>query len=223
MAEQLVFDLPPQVSLAPGDFFVSDANREAASMIAAPESWPMGKLVLVGSRASGKTHLTRIAASGREAATYEAAALDNGLLGHLPVAKMVIVENLDSLHPGGEEALFHLHNHVVAKGGYLLMTATSAPTQWRIALPDLTSRLQATAITRLAEPDDQLLFALLLKHFSDRQLRPAPAVLPYLVDRIERSYAAADAVVRQLDAAALAEGREITLPLARAVLDNSGA
>lgn len=220
MAEQLVFDLPAQVSLAPGDFFVSDANREAAAMVAAPEGWPQGKLALIGPRRSGKTHLARVAATNIAAQSYDGATLNSGLVGHLPDAALVVVENVETLQPASEEALFHLHNHIVGRGGYLLLTATTPPTQWPVRLPDLASRLQATAIARLGEPDDQLLFALLLKHFSDRQLRPAPAVLPYLVDRIERSYAAAYDVVSRLDAAALVKGREITLPLARAVLDN---
>ena len=58
-----------------------------------------------------------------------------------------------------------------------------------------------------------------MKLFADRQLSPTPATLPYLVTRIDRSYAAAARAVDALDAAALETGRSITPRLAAEVLD----
>jgi chromosomal replication initiation ATPase DnaA len=54
----------------------------------------------------------------------------------------------------------------------------------------------------------------LLKLFADRQLEIDENLLGYLVTRIERSFAAANAVVEALDREALRQGRPITRALA---------
>jgi chromosomal replication initiation ATPase DnaA len=71
---------------------------------------------------------------------------------------------------------------------------------------------------RIEAPDDDLMQALLVKLLADRQLTARPALVRYIVPRIERSFAAVQAVVARLDAEALARGAELDLPLARAVL-----
>lgn len=86
-------------------------------------------------------------------------------------------------------------------------------------MPDLASRLQATALTRIDDPDDRLLAAVIAKQFHDRQIIPTPDLIPYLVARIERSFAAAAAVVDRIDRHALAEGRSISRHTAAMVLD----
>jgi chromosomal replication initiation ATPase DnaA len=68
-------------------------------------------------------------------------------------------------------------------------------------------------------PDDELLGALLIKLFHDRQLTVSKDVLVYLLARMERSFAAASAIVEALDQLGLAERRGVTVPLARTVLN----
>jgi len=89
---------------------------------------------------------------------------------------------------------------------------------WRPALADLRSRLLAAPTVAIAAPDDDLLSAVLVKQFADRQLRVPPAVVHYLTARMERSFAACRRVVDLLDHHALASGRAITTALAREVL-----
>ena len=83
----------------------------------------------------------------------------------------------------------------------------------------LASRLQAAPLTRLDPPDDALLSAVLIKLFSDRQITVPPVLIPYLVLRMERSIAAARALVAALDARSLAEGKPIGRQMAAEVLD----
>ena len=78
--------------------------------------------------------------------------------------------------------------------------------------------MQGTAITRIEAPDDMLLSAVLLKLFADRQLTVAPALIPYLVARMDRSLAAARDLVARLDALALARGGPVTRQLAAELL-----
>ena len=64
-----------------------------------------------------------------------------------------------------------------------------------------------------------LIQAVLVKLFADRQLRVAPEVVRFLWPRMERSFEAARRLVDALDAASLAAKKEITVPLARQVLE----
>jgi chromosomal replication initiation ATPase DnaA len=67
-------------------------------------------------------------------------------------------------------------------------------------------------------PDDGLLRAVLVKLFIDRQLVVDTAVIDALVLRMERSFAAARAVVDRLDRLALERGRRVTRPLVQEAL-----
>ncbi|MGR3466155.1 chromosomal replication initiator DnaA [Limimaricola sp.] len=216
MAWQLSLDLPLAVALGPDDFILSDANRAAHGMVTAM-GWPEGKLALIGPPGSGKSHLARVWQATSEAMILRAQDLGPSLPPPAPGAA-IVVEDIDRLPREAEETLFHLHNRLAASGGRLLMTADRPPARLGIALPDLASRLQATAVARIDDPDDRLLGAVLAKHFADRQLVPMADVIPYLAARIERSFSSAAAVVARLDRMALAEGRPVNRALARRAL-----
>jgi chromosomal replication initiation ATPase DnaA len=216
MADQLAFDWPSGVARGPDDFFVSAANAQAFAMVTAPDTWPEGKLVLVGPKGSGKSHLAGIFRATQDADLIAAEAMPAN---YRSDAAAVIVEDVEALPRASEEALFHLHNNLRAAKGLLLLTAATPPARWPIALPDLASRMQATTVAQIGDPDDALLTALIMKLFADRQISPKPVLVDYLVKRIERSYAAAAAIVGALDQASLAEGRKINRSLAAELLD----
>ncbi len=215
MARQLIFEWPTGVALGAEDFFVTDANRAAYTMIAAPEIWPQGKLVLTGPEGSGKSHLARVFAARHGADIISAENLPEGL--HPTGA--IVVEDVDRLPHAHEESMFHLHNHQLAHRLPLLITARTLPVRWNIRLPDLASRMQATTPASITGPDDALLQAVLMKLFADRQIMPPPSVVTYLATRIERSFASAQRIVGDVDTAALTDKRAITVKLVAAVLD----
>jgi chromosomal replication initiation ATPase DnaA len=220
-SRQLVLDLSTRPALGRADFFVSPANELALALVDRWRDWHSGRLAIVGTEGSGKSHLAQVWAAqtdGRILTTAEAVELD---LGGLASSVHLAVEDVDRLHLLGaraEEAMFHLCNHTAATGGRLLVTGREPPARWRIALPDLGSRLRATTVARLDAPDDALLAAVLLKLFADRQLAVAPGLIQYLVSRMERSFAAAERMVATLDRAGLAAQRAITPRLAAEVL-----
>ncbi len=182
----------------PQDFFVSDSNRAAVAWLAEPARWPMPRCLLIGPAAAGKSHLAGLFAA-RHGGT--------------------VIEDADRLADG--EPLFHAWN-AATPAVPLLLTARALPRQWAHALPDLASRLAATPVARLDDPDDTLLHAVLVKQFGERGLKVAPEVIAWLVLRLERSLAAVAEAVALVDAAALAQRREITIPLARDVLEAQG-
>ena len=220
MARQLTFDLPVRPALGRGDFFVSPANALAVAQIDAGD-WPGSKLLLIGPPGAGKSHLAQVWAGEMPAEVLEATALGDTP----PDALAVVVEDADRIagDRAAETRLFHLHNHVLAGGGRLLITAASAPGRWGLVLPDLASRMEATAVARLLPPDDALLAAVLVKHFADRQITVAPTLIPWLIRRMDRSFDAARALVADLDARALAKGGPVTQSIAREVLDSGRA
>ena len=221
MVAQLTFDLPVRPALGREDFFVSPANALAVATLDQPDLWPNGKLLLIGPEGAGKTHLAMVFAARTRAQVIEA---DDLAAADLPEAAALVIENADAAagDPDAETALFHLHNHMTGRGGLLLLTATRAPRDWGLTLPDLQSRMEATASATLLPPDDALLGAVLVKLFADRQLQVAPGFIRWLVRRIDRSFATARAVVAALDAEALATKRPINSTLAATLLDSDG-
>lgn len=219
MIRQLTFDLPAALRLARADFYVSPANGVALAAIDGWRTWPSNKMLLVGPTGTGKSHLAQIWAAEAQANQISADQLATADIAALAAAGAVVVEDADALaaDQAAEHALFHLHN-LLALSGSLLITARTPPRDWGLTLPDLASRLQATALTRLELPDDALLTSVLAKLFADRQLVVSAALIPYLVVRMDRSIAAARALVDALDSRALAQHRPITRALASQLL-----
>lgn len=219
MAEQLSFDLPGKTALGRDDFFVAPSNALAVAMVEDRATWPARKLLLTGPAGSGKTHLAHVWASQNAARIVQAADLGAADIAQLADSS-VGVEDVPQIAGDAEaqNALFHLHNLVLANGHALLMTGQGTPRHWALSLPDLQSRLEGTQIATLEPPDDALLAAVLAKLFADRQIAPKPDVIPFVVARMERSFAAAQTLVARLDRAALAEGRGINRRLASQLL-----
>lgn len=222
--EQLVLDLPTRPALGREAFFVAPANRLALALVESWPGWPGGRLAVTGPAGAGKTHLAQVWAARTGARVVAARAVAELDLATLPGDAAVAVEDVDRLaglrarRGAAEEALFHLCNHLGAGGGSLMVSGRRPPSRWTVRLPDLASRLRAATVAKLDAPDDALLAALLVKHFADRQVAVAPGLIDYLVPRIERSSAAAEAVVAALDRAGLAGRRPLTPRLAAEVL-----
>ncbi len=217
MALQLTLDLPVRASLDRGDFFVSDVNRMALARLEDPAAWPDGKLVLAGPEGAGKTHLAHVWAEREGARLMRPQDLERLDIGGLEGS--VALDDADGIASGAEAALLHLHNRVAASGNRLLLTARRAPRRWKVGLPDLKSRMEATDVVRIGAPDEALLSAVLMKLFADRQNAVTPSAIRWLARNLDRSFAEAQRAVAAIDARALAERRKVTRDLAAEVLD----
>jgi chromosomal replication initiation ATPase DnaA len=216
-SSQLSLGLALPTSWAREDFLAVPGNQAALDAI---ERGDQAALVLYGPAGCGKTHLAHIWTARTQAGLIApqdltAAAVDE--LARRPLAFDDADRNADPV------ALFHLVNLMRERGHALLLTGTAPPTLWPYTLPDLMSRLKAMPAARIAEPDDVLLSAVLVKLFADRQLQVGEEVLKYLATRIERSCHAARLWVAALDAASLAENRAVTVALARRLLEQQPA
>jgi chromosomal replication initiation ATPase DnaA len=137
--------------------------------------------------------------------------------------KNIAIDDVEQIagHRAPEETLFHLYNLLRETKGFLLLATALPPAQWVPGLADLRSRLLASPVATIGVPDDELLTMLLVKQFHDRQIEISADVITYLLPRIERTTAALRDLVSKLDRASLAEGRGVTVALARKLLERS--
>lgn len=217
---QLVLDLPHRAALGAHDFLISPSNKAAADIIDLWPRWPQASVVVVGPPHAGKTHLANVWRLKCGAARLEARALCEG---DVPVAVAHGSVLVEDLHAGiaEERSLFHLLNSVREQKLSMLLTSRMPPGELQVALPDLRSRLRALPVVTIESPDETLLKAVLVKHFSDRQLVVEPGVIAYIALRMERSMEAAAAIVAELDRAAMAAHRKVSRSLAAEILARS--
>jgi chromosomal replication initiation ATPase DnaA len=194
------------------DFLRASSNSEAMTWLARPEAWPQHRLALAGAEGSGKTHLLHIWAVRSDAELlYGPALRGEPAFPGRPVA-------LDDADAAPERPLLHLINAAHEAGQPLLLTARTPPARWPAALPDLVSRLRATAVVEIRPAEDSLLRALLARLLAERQVAVAEPVQAWLRLRLPRTPAAMREAAARLDRVAMAAGRPITRAIAAAVL-----
>lgn len=216
MARQLVFDLARAPGFDRDDFLVSTANEAAVAAVRAWPAWPSRSLLLVGPPGSGKSHLAAIWAADT-GATF--ASLDAELSASLwdGGGRRVVLEDCDR-GVIAETSLFHALNLAGETDGWLLLTARAVPQAWNVATPDLASRLRLATVAKIEKPDDELVKAVLVKLFADRQIMIDEDVVSYAARHCEQSLDAVNRFVAAVDEAALSTSRRITRPLAASTL-----
>ncbi len=183
---------------------VGSANAAVIEALQTPTSWPFHVAVLIGPPRSGKTMLGRWAQS-----LYSAGQL----------------EVIDDAESHDETALFHRWNAVqqggTREGGALLVIANADPDHggWRIALPDLASRIGGSLQLEIRAPDDEMAGELILTHAQQRGLILAEGASEYLVPRTTRSFAAIEALVAAIDRISLERQTPATMSVWRAALE----
>jgi hypothetical protein len=185
----------PLVTASSADTVLTGPSLEPVlALLAGAAEWPFRAAVLAGPPRSGKSLLARwFAASG---------------LGD-------VLDDADGLP---EDAVFHRWNRAQAEGRPLLIVSNKAPGAWHVALPDLASRLGAALMIEIGAPDDELLRSLVEAHAARRGLAMGDAVVSYILPRLERSHAAAEALVETIDRLSLERKAAVTISLARDAL-----
>ena len=173
------------------DFIVSDSNVRAVRHLDHWGTWPVMATILTGPRKSGRSLLGRLFARK-----------SGGRL-------------IDDADRRSEEELFHAWNAAQESHKPLLIVADEPPPAWKVRLPDLRTRLSATPIVTLGDPDDVLAASLIEKLLIQRNLQVPPGLVRWLMPRIERSHIGIIRAVDTLDEVALARRARLSVKLAR--------
>ena len=218
---QLALPFAHRPRFARADFVAASCNASALAWLDRDRDarWPDHRLTLWGEAGCGKTHLLQLWARDHDAWLLPGTALRG--LPALPTgvedAGGIAVDDADAA--SDEHALLHLLNAAREQRLPVLLAGREAPSRWKVALPDLASRLRATLAVPLGRPDEALLRILLLRLLAERQLAVAPPLVEWLLLRLPRRADAMREAARLLDQAALACGTGVTRSLAASVLD----
>lgn len=213
---QMAFPLRRTAALT-ADRFIGGPSNAAARAWLTQQKWPDGRLWLWGPAGTGKTHLLTVWAKEHDATVLDARLFSAASAGgRVRVRGNLAIDNADS--PGDEATMLHLLNDAFAQGDRVLMAGAMPPSRGRFTLPDLASRLRATATTATGEPEDELRATLLLSLLADRQLVVSQSVTEWLWRRLPRTGKALVSAVDRLDEAALIRKQPITRALALEML-----
>ena len=193
-------------------FIEVSSNADALAWLARTTEWPGARLALWGQEGCGKTHLLHLWAD-----RVGGQVLLPPLTDMRPPDAPWALDNAEAALVD-ERRLLHWLNAAVEARQPVLLAARAAPARWTVALPDLASRLRATAAVEIGIADEALLATLLASLLAERQLAVGPAVQSWLLRRLARSPAAVREIVERLDKAALAAGGGITRAIAATVL-----
>jgi chromosomal replication initiation ATPase DnaA len=218
MPDQLVFSFGVTHALGRDDFIVASSNEQALAFIERWPDWPTRSAAIWGPAQAGKTHLASIWCARSDAHLVPASHLSAMEFAELPAGASLALELADMARPdtARDRALLALFER---PAGNLLLTARSHPSEWAVTIADLKSRYDSLLAFPLWAPDDALLTGLIRKHFSDRQLEVADAVVARLLTHLERTPEAIAAFVARSDEKALAEKRAVSERLVLELID----
>lgn len=221
---QFSLDLEFRPAYGREDFFVGQSNRSAILSI---EQWPdwgaSPFLIVYGDEGSGKRHLAAVWQATAKAETYDADRFADvpleDLLERLP---NIILHQLHLVlgERENEQKLFHLYNaYTMAQGKpRILITSRCAPTEKDFLIPDLKSRVLASRMVKIDNPDDALLLQVLAKQLHDKGFRPSDEILSYALDRMDRSWPMIKKLSDTLNKLSLDRHKSLTRNLMREAL-----
>ena len=219
---QLALNFPHRPSLGREDFMVANCNLEAVSVIDMWPVWSYFAVCIYGPEGCGKTHLANVFAQKVALETnhpyripfIKADQLNCNMRHSLfELSPQIVIDDIQNLHD--QETLFHIYNNYRDLGGNILFTSEVAPARLNFSLPDLRSRMNIVPALEIKAPDDELLMALLIKLFADRQITPSPELLSYLLKNMRRSFSYARKLVEEIDNISLARKRAVSISIAK--------
>ena len=168
------------------DFYVSSSNKHIFDLLNKWPKWEKNFLNISGEKFSGKSHLTNIFLKKYKGIKLEAKSLNNQILKEIKIHQNIVLENLDK---DIEEKLFFTFLNIIDQDNkYLIVTSKQQIVNIEFNLEDLRSRSKNFLLQNIEKPDDELMFALILKNFSDRQVSIERNLIDYIIKRMYISY-----------------------------------
>ena len=130
--------------------------------------------------------------------------------------KNIILENVDTNI--NEKLLYTLINIIDQEGKYLIITSNKPIVNINFELVDLKSRTKNFLLQNIEKPDDELMFALILKNLSDRQVFIDKKLINYIIKRIDRSYSNIFNFIYKIDEISLKKKKSIDFKIIKDAL-----
>jgi len=198
------------------DFYVSKSNRHIFDLLIKWPKWEKNFLNISGEKFSGKSHLINIFLKKFNGIKLEASLLNNDQLGEIKVHQNIVLENLNKEIE--EDLFFTLCNIIEQDNKYLIVTSNQPIVDVDFNLIDLKSRSKNFLLQNIEKPDDELIFALIIKNLSDRQISLDKKLIHYIIKRIDRSYGKIIDFIYKIDEVSLKKKKSIDFKIIKDVL-----
>ncbi len=198
------------------DFYVSKSNKHILNFFDNWPKWEKNFVNINGENFSGKTHLVNIFLKKNKGIKLEAKLLNDNHLKEIKLYENIILENLEK--DIDEKLIYTLMNIIEQDNKYLIVTSTDPITNIKFELNDLKSRTKNFLLQTIEKPDDELIFALLLKNFSDRQISIEKKLINFIIKRIDRSYSKIFDFIYKIDEMSLKKKKSINFKTIKDIL-----
>ena len=213
---QLIIKFDYEKNFKDDDFYVSTSNKSVFDTLSSWPKWEKNFLNIVGDKYSGKTHLINIFSKKFKGLKLNAKSLNDEDLNKIKIYENIILEDLDE--NVDEKLIYSLFNIIDIDNKYIIATSQKPITSIDFSLVDLKSRTKNFLIQIIDKPDDELLFALILKNLSDRQISIDEKLINFIIKRIDRSYGNISNFIYKIDELSLKKRKPIDFKLIREIL-----
>ena len=198
------------------DFYVSKSNKHVYDLLNKWPKWEKNFLNISGESFSGKSHLVNIFLKKFKGIKIESNLLNNDYLKKIKIYENIVLENLTQKID--EKLFFTLCNIIEQDNKYLIVTSNKSIVDLDFNLDDLKSRSKNFLLQNIEKPDDDLIFALILKNLSDRQISLDKKLIDYVIKRIDRSYGKIIDFIYKIDEVSLKKKKSIDFKIIKEVL-----
>ena len=198
------------------DFYVSKSNEYSFKLLNTWPKWEKNFVNLIGENFSGKSHLINIFLQNFNGIKISADKITNDFLKEIKIYKNIILEDL--LENIDENLLFTLINTVEQDNKYLIVTSTKPIVEFKFVLHDLNSRTKNFLLSVIDKPEDDLMYALILKNLSDRQILIDKKLIDFIIKRISRSYGKISDFIYKIDEISLKRKKSIDFKIIKEAL-----
>ena len=198
------------------DFYISKSNKHVFDFLNMWPKWEKNFVNVIGEKLSGKTHLMNIFLQKNKGIKFEGKFLRNDDLKKIKIHENIIIENL-SLDID-EKLLYSLFNLIEQDNKFIIVTSSKPIVNIDYELNDLKSRAKNFILLNIEKPDDELIFAIILKNLSDRQISLDQKFIEFIIKRIERSYSKIYDFIYKIDQLSLKKKKSIDFKILKEVL-----
>ena len=213
---QQIFNFENSKNLNLNDFFVSNSNYYAYELIKSWPKWEKKIINICGEKYSGKSHLSNIFITKFKGKIIYANTMNNETLNSLKIYENIVLENFSKNI--NENLIYSLFNLIDQDSKYLVINSQIPINEIDFKLNDLKSRLRNCLIAKIQNPDDEMIYALLLKNFADRQIILDKKLIDFIIKRIDRSYGKIFEFIYKIDEISLKKKKSINLNIIKETL-----